>query len=47
MAEVASCGHWERSFFSLFAPEWRMYWDNAYLRSAVSGLGIASPGANG
>jgi quinol-cytochrome oxidoreductase complex cytochrome b subunit len=33
---------WERSFFSSLAPEWRMYWDNAYLRGAVSGLGIVN-----
>ena len=31
---------WERSFFFSLAPEWRLYWDNAYLRGAVSGLGI-------
>jgi hypothetical protein len=31
---------WDRSFFSSLAPEWRLYWDNAYLRGAVSGLGI-------
>jgi quinol-cytochrome oxidoreductase complex cytochrome b subunit len=31
---------WERSFFSSLAPEWRLYWENAYLRGAVSGLGI-------
>jgi hypothetical protein len=23
-------------------PEWRLYWDNAYLRGAVSGLGIVN-----
>jgi hypothetical protein len=33
---------WERSFYSEFAPEWRLYWDNAYLRGAVSGLGIVN-----
>jgi hypothetical protein len=31
---------WDRSLFSTLAPEWRLYWDNAYLRGAVSGLGI-------
>jgi hypothetical protein len=31
---------WDRSFFFSLAPEWRLYWDNAYLRGAVSGLGI-------
>jgi hypothetical protein len=33
---------WDRSFFAAIAPEWRMYWDNAYLRGAVSGLGIVN-----
>jgi hypothetical protein len=33
---------WDRSFFSALAPEWHMYWDNAYLRGAVSGLGIVN-----
>lgn len=33
---------WERSFFSDLAPQWRLYWDNAYLRGAVSGLGIVN-----
>ncbi|MGO4882225.1 MAG: hypothetical protein ACLP59_15535 [Bryobacteraceae bacterium] len=33
---------WDRSFFSTLAPEWRMYWDNAYLRGAVSGLGLVN-----
>ena len=33
---------WDRSFFSALAPEWRLYWDNAYLRGALSGLGIVN-----
>ena len=33
---------WERSLFSAMAPQWRVYWDNAYLRGAVSGLGIVN-----
>ena len=33
---------WARSFFSGFAPEWRLYWDSAYLRGAVSGLGVVN-----
>jgi len=33
---------WDRSFFSALAPEWRTFWDNAYLRGAVSGLGIVN-----
>ncbi len=31
---------WDHNFFSMLAPEWHQYWDNAYLRGAVSGLGI-------
>jgi hypothetical protein len=33
---------WERSFFLSTAPEWRLYWENAYLRGAISGLGIVN-----
>ncbi|MGC9945025.1 MAG: hypothetical protein ABSF64_01400 [Bryobacteraceae bacterium] len=33
---------WDRSLFSAIAPEWRLYWDNAYLRGAVSGLGLVN-----
>ena len=33
---------WDRSFFSTLAPGLRLYWDNAYLRGAVSGLGIVN-----
>ncbi|HVN04722.1 MAG TPA: hypothetical protein VMT86_09915 [Bryobacteraceae bacterium] len=31
---------WDRNLFSSLFPEWRAYWSNAYLRGAVSGLGI-------
>ena len=30
----------DKNLFSALAPEWRQYWDNAYLRGAVSGLGV-------
>jgi hypothetical protein len=33
---------WDRGFFASLAPEWRVYWDNAYVRGAVSGLGIVN-----
>lgn len=33
---------WDRNFFSTLAPQWRLYWDNAYLRGAISGLGIVN-----
>jgi hypothetical protein len=31
-----------RGFFASLAPEWRVYWFNAYVRGAVSGLGIVN-----
>jgi hypothetical protein len=31
---------WDRSFFSALDPAWRPYWSNAYLRGAVTGLGV-------
>jgi len=31
---------WDRNFFSSLVPSWRGVWDNAYLRGAVSGLGV-------
>jgi len=31
---------WDHNFFSTLAPEWRIYWDNAYLRGAITGLGL-------
>jgi hypothetical protein len=33
-------GLWDANFFSTLAPEWRLIWDNAYFRGAVSGLGV-------
>jgi hypothetical protein len=26
--------------FAAFRPEWRQYWDNMYVRGAISGLGL-------
>ncbi len=31
---------WERNYFSLAVPEWHGYWINAYVRGAVSGIGV-------
>ena len=28
--------------FAAFRPEWRAYWDNAYVRGAISGLGVVN-----
>jgi hypothetical protein len=33
---------WDRSFYSTLAPEWHAYWLNAYVRGAVSGLGVVN-----
>jgi len=30
---------WDASYFSRLAPGWRVYWENGYLRGAVSALG--------
>jgi hypothetical protein len=31
---------WDRNFFASLGPLWLRYWDNSYLRGAVSGLGL-------
>jgi hypothetical protein len=28
--------------FAVFRPEWRQYWDNMYVRGAISGLGLVN-----
>ncbi|MEX2261967.1 MAG: hypothetical protein WD696_08440 [Bryobacteraceae bacterium] len=32
--------YWDLNYFASVAPEWRDFWGNAYLRGAVSGLGM-------
>jgi NhaP-type Na+/H+ or K+/H+ antiporter len=32
--------YWEINYFSQLLPGWRVLWYNAYLRGAVSGLGV-------
>jgi hypothetical protein len=32
--------YWERNFFSHIVPEWHRFWDNSYVKGAVSGLGV-------
>lgn len=32
--------YWEINYFSQLLPGWRALWYNAYLRGAVSGLGV-------
>jgi hypothetical protein len=31
--------YWDDNWFSTVVPEWRRYWENAYVRGAVSGVG--------
>jgi len=31
--------YWDSNFFSSLVPEWHQYWENLYVRGAVSGLG--------
>jgi len=33
---------WEQNLFSVLVPEWHGYWGNAYVRGAVSGLGVSN-----
>jgi hypothetical protein len=32
--------YWDGNFFSAIIPEWHRYWENMYVRGAVSGLGM-------
>ena len=34
--------YWEANYFAAFVPEWHRYWDNAYVRGAISGLGVVN-----
>jgi hypothetical protein len=34
--------YWNSNYFSSLLHEWRSFWSNAYLRGAVSGLGVAN-----
>ncbi len=34
--------HWSANVLSSFAPEWHLWWENAYVRGAVSGLGLVN-----
>jgi hypothetical protein len=31
---------WDTNFFAALVPEWHHWWTNAYMRGAVSGVGI-------
>jgi hypothetical protein len=34
--------YWEANYFAAFMPEWHRYWDNMYVRGAISGLGMVN-----
>ena len=31
---------WQANYFGVLVPEWHRYWDNLYIRGAISGLGV-------
>jgi hypothetical protein len=33
---------WDRNYFAALVPEWHQYWENLYVRGAVTGLGFAN-----
>ena len=33
---------WESNYFSTVVPEWRRFWENMYVRGAVSGVGAVN-----
>ena len=33
---------WESNYFGGLVPQWHLYWDNMYIRGAVSGLGVVN-----
>lgn len=34
--------YWDNNFFATWIPKGREFWDNAYARGAVSGLGVVN-----
>jgi hypothetical protein len=33
---------WDRNYFAVLVPGWHQYWDNLYVRGAVTGLGFVN-----
>ena len=31
---------WDANYFAVFVPEWHYWWMNAYVRGAISGVGV-------
>jgi hypothetical protein len=34
--------YWDSNYFSSLMPEWHTWWENPYVRGAVSGIGIVN-----
>jgi hypothetical protein len=34
--------YWPSNYFSTAIPAWSAYWDNLYIRGAISGLGVVN-----
>jgi hypothetical protein len=34
--------YWDHNLFSSLVPEWYRFWDNSYVRGAISGLGVVN-----
>jgi hypothetical protein len=34
--------YWPANYFSTVIPAWSSYWDNMYVRGAISGLGVVN-----
>ena len=32
--------YWDSNYFASLVPEWHQYWENMYVRGALSGLGV-------
>jgi len=32
--------HWDSNYFSWLIPEWHRFWQNTYVRGAISGIGV-------
>ena len=33
---------WDSNYFSTWIPQWHQYWDNMYVRGAISGIGVVN-----
>src|ERR1035437_10767095 len=34
--------YWDTNYFYNLMPQWQIYWDNLYVRGAISGLGVVN-----